>query len=268
MSTMQPTLHMALRAVRSAGEMIYRAYERREHADIQSKGVHDYVTATDRKVEQFIREQLRATYPEHGFIGEEFGHDGSERESVWILDPIDGTTNFIHGFPQFAISLALQVRGHTELAIVFDPLRREEFTALRGGGARLGNHRLRLPACKGLNDALIGTGFPFRPDQMPDMDDYLRVFRQVAEHSAGIRRAGAASLDLAYVAAGRLNGFWENGLSLWDMAAGDLLIREAGGLVTDFQGGHDYLRSGRIVAGHSKVVKSLLTLIHGNELPL
>ncbi len=268
MSTMQPTLNMALRAVRSAGEMIYRAYERRDHADIQSKGVHDYVTATDRKVEQFIREQLSAIYPDHGFIGEELGSDGLERESVWILDPIDGTTNFIHGFPQFAISLALQVRGHTEIGIVYDPLRREEFTALRGGGARLGSHRLRVPVCKGLDDALIGTGFPFRPDQMADMEDYLQVFRQVAERSAGIRRAGAASLDLAYVAAGRLNGFWENGLALWDMAAGDLLIREAGGLVTDFQGGHDYLKSGRIVAGHSKVVKSLLNLIHGKDIRL
>ncbi len=258
---MQPTLNMALRAVRSAGETIARAYERRESFEVIQKGVHDYVTEIDRKVEQMIFQHLRQTYPEHGFLGEESGSSNTNSEFQWILDPLDGTTNFIHGFPQFAISLALKVKGVTEVAIVYDPLRREEFTAVRGRGAKLNNQRLRVSAAKGLQDSLIGTGFPFRPEQMSGMDRYLTSFKEIAAQSAGLRRAGAAALDLAYVAAGRLDGFWESGLSIWDMAAGDLLIREAGGLVTDHQGGLGYLNNGQIVAGPPKVVKALLTIL-------
>ncbi len=258
---MQPTLNIALPIVRSAGEFIMRAYERKDSFSVTQKSAHDFVTEIDHKVEQYIFERLQQNYPAYGYLGEESGTQPSDSEHLWILDPLDGTTNFIHGFPQFAISLALKVKGITELAIVYDPVLREEFTALRGRGARMNNHRLRVTAIAGLNDALIGTGFPFRPEQMPQLPSYLKTLSEVARLSAGIRRAGAAALDLAWVAAGRLDGFWESGLSLWDMAAGDLLIREAGGLVTDYQGGVSYLEQGQIVAGNARVVKALLGIL-------
>ncbi len=258
---MLPALNIALRAVRAAGEIIMRSYERQDSFTITQKGAHDFVTEIDQKVEQAIFRQLRQTYPDHAFLGEESGASVENSDFLWILDPLDGTTNFIHGFPQFAISLALRVKGITELAIVYDPLAREEFTAVRGRGAKLNSRRLRVSQQPGIRDALIGTGFPFRPEQMSQMDQYLHVFQEVARQSAGIRRAGAAALDLAYVAAGRLDGFWESGLSIWDIAAGDLLIREAGGLVTDYAGGHDYLEKGSIIAGNARMVKALLTLI-------
>ncbi len=258
---MLPTLNIALRAVRAAGEIIMRSYERQDSFTITQKGAHDFVTEIDQKVEHTLFKQLRQTYPDHAFLGEESGATPTESDYLWILDPLDGTTNFIHGFPQFAISLALRVKGVTELAIVYDPLAREEFTAVRGRGAKLNSRRLRVSQQPGIRDSLIGTGFPFRPEQMSQMETYLKVFREVARQSAGIRRAGAAALDLAYVAAGRLDGFWESGLSIWDIAAGDLLIREAGGLVTDHLGGHDYLDKGNIVAGNPKMVKSILNLI-------
>lgn len=261
---MQPMLNMALRAARAAGNIIAQSAERIDLVDVEAKGVNDYVTKVDRTAEKAIMEVLLKAYPDHGFLGEENGKregKGEGADWLWIIDPLDGTTNFIHGFPQFAVSIAVKYRGVTEHAVVLDPIKREEFTASRGGGAAMNGRRLRVTARKTLEGALIGTGFPFRPDQHTHIDHYLAMFKEVALQTAGIRRAGAAALDLAYVAAGRLDGFFEFGLQNWDMAAGDLLIREAGGLVCDFAGGHNYLDSGNVVAANPKLLKALLTTL-------
>jgi myo-inositol-1(or 4)-monophosphatase len=257
-------LNMALRAARVAGEIIAKASDRIDPVDFEAKGMNDYVTRVDQAAERSIIDALRKTYPDHSFHGEESGFSegrGDGKDWLWIIDPLDGTTNFIHGVPQYAVSIAAQYKGQTEHAVVLDPIKREEFTASRGYGAFMNSRRLRVNTRKGLEGALIGTGFPFRPDQHAHIDNYLRMFRDIAMQTAGIRRPGAASLDLAYVAAGRYDGFFEFGLSSWDMAAGDLLIREAGGLVCDFAGGHNYLKSGNIVAGNPKVLKALLGAI-------
>ena len=261
---MQPMLTMALRAANLAGDIIAKAADRLDLVDVEAKGFNDYVTQVDRAAERAIIEFVRKTYPDHAIQAEESGFSAGkngEEDWLWIIDPLDGTTNFIHGFPQFAVSIAIRHKGVTEHAVVLDPIRREAFSASRGHGASMNGRRLRVAERRGLEGSLIGTGIPFRPDQMAQMDDYLQVFKTVATQSAGIRRAGAASLDLAYVAAGRLDGFFEIGLSPWDIAAGELIVREAGGLVGDFNGGHDYLRSGNIICGNVKVFKGLLTAI-------
>ncbi len=264
--SMQPMLTMAVRAAKQAGEMIAKAAQQLQFIDIEveAKGVNDFVTRVDKDAERIIIESLRKAYPIHSFQAEECGYiegKGEGKEWVWIIDPLDGTTNFIHGFPQFAVSIAVQYKGVTEHAVVYDPLNEECFSASRGYGTTLNGRRLRVTERRGLEGSLIGTGFPFRPDQHTYLDSYLSAFKDVALNTAGIRRAGAAALDLAYVAAGRLDGFFELGLSPWDMAAGDLLIREAGGFVCDMAGGHDYLKTGNIVAGNIRVMKALVTTI-------
>ena len=261
---MQPMLTMALRAANLAADIIAKAADRLDLVDVEAKGLNDYVTQVDKAAERAIIEFVRKTYPTHAIQAEESGFQagkGGEQEWLWIIDPLDGTTNFIHGFPQYAVSIAIQQHGVTEHAVVLDPLRREAFSASRGSGAAMNGRRLRVPERRGLEGALIGTGFPFRPDQMHAMDGYLNMFKAVAGQTAGMRRAGSAALDLAYVAAGRLDGFFEFGLAPWDIAAGELIIREAGGLVSDFTGGHGYLESGNIVAGNAKVFKGLLTTL-------
>lgn len=261
---MQPMLNMALRAARAAGDIISQSAERVDLVDVEAKGLNDFVTKVDRAAEKAILNVLQKTYPTHSFLGEETGLSEGKGEGadwLWIIDPLDGTTNFIHGFPQFAVSIAVQYKGVTEHGIVLDPMRREEFTASRGRGASMNGRRLRVTSLKTLEGGLLGTGFPFRPDQQQHMGNYLGMFKDVAMQTAGIRRAGAASLDLAYVAAGRLDGFFEFGLQPWDIAAGDLLIRESGGLVSDFAGGHNYLDSGNVAAGNPKLLKALLTTL-------
>ncbi|MBQ0713754.1 MAG: inositol-1-monophosphatase [Paraperlucidibaca sp.] len=261
---MQPMLTMALRAANLAADIIAKAADRLDLVDVEAKGLNDYVTQVDIAAERAIIEFVRKTYPGHSIQAEESGATagkGEDADWLWIIDPLDGTTNFIHGFPQYAISIAVQYRGVTEHAVVLDPLKREAFSASRGSGATMNGRRLRVSDRRTLEGALIGTGFPFRPDQMHAMDGYLNMFKAVATQTAGLRRAGAASLDLAYVAAGRLDGFFEFGLAPWDIAAGELIIREAGGLVSDFTGGHGYLTSGNIVAGNPKIFKGLLTTL-------
>ncbi|MEM9058608.1 MAG: inositol monophosphatase family protein, partial [Pseudomonadota bacterium] len=203
-----------------------------------------------------VAQQLRA---DHGFLGEESGRSGGNDEYLWIIDPLDGTTNYLHGFPVFAVSLALKVKGRLEHAVVYDPLRQETFTASRGTGALLDGRRIRVSGRKGLDGALIGTGFPYREGD--DIDRYLGMFRRVMTRAAGVRRPGAAALDLAYVAAARLDGFWELNLKPWDIAGGSLLIREAGGMVSDIDGAETYLDSGNVVAGSPKVFKELLAAL-------
>ncbi len=248
-------LNIAVRAARSAGNIIARAVERVDSFDVTLKGQNDFVSEIDFQAEQEIIKILRKAYPDHAILAEESGsHSGDEY--CWIIDPLDGTTNFLHGFPQFAVSIALQHKGQLEQAVIYDPMRQELFTASRGAGAKLNDRRLRVTKLKGLDGALLGTGFPFRMQQ--HLDAYIATFKALHNLTAGIRRPGSAALDLAYVAAGRLDGFWEIGLSPWDMAAGALLIEEAGGLVSDFSGGNEFLATGNVVAGSPRVFKAIL----------
>jgi len=257
-SIMHPMLNTAVKAARKAGSIINRASLDVDLVKVASKGRSDFVTEVDRAAEQAIVDILLKAYPDHAILAEESGASG-DSEYTWIIDPLDGTTNFIHGFPQYAVSIALRHREHVTQAVVYDPTRNELFTASRGRGAFLNERRIRVSKRSKLSECLIGTGFPFR--SFEHLDEYVRMFRSVTEHTAGIRRPGAAALDLAYVAAGRLDGFWEIGLSPWDMAAGSLLILEAGGLVSDFKGEAAYLEEGRIVCGAPKIFPQLLSLV-------
>ncbi len=254
-------LNIATRAARRAGDLIVRALDNIDYLIIDNKGRNDFVSEVDRAAEKEIIQILRKAYPDHHFLGEEGGRQGKaeKEEFLWIIDPLDGTTNFLHGFPQFAVSIALQHRGQLEQAVVYDPLRQELFTASRGRGAILNNRRIRVSGHTTLMGSLLGTGFPFK--QQEHLDAYLNMFRALFKDSAGIRRAGAASLDLAYVACGRLDGFWEIGLQPWDMAAGVLLIQEAGGLVSDFTGNDRYMEGGNIVSGTPKLQQVICQMI-------
>ncbi len=256
---MNPALNIAIRAARSAGNLIVRYIERVDGLAVTTKARNDFVTEVDRMAEQEIIRILRRAYPGHGILAEETGEQPGRDEHVWVIDPLDGTTNFLHGFPQYAVSIALKSRGRVEQGVVYDPLRQELFAAGHGEGARLDDRRIRVSRRQGLGGALIGTGFPFKHPN--HLDAYLAMFRTLLTEASDLRRAGAAALDLAYVAAGRLDGFWEIGLKEWDMAAGTLLIREAGGLVGDFSAGEDYLTTGNVIAGPPKVFRALVGAI-------
>ncbi len=257
-------LNIAVRAARNAGNLIVRALDRVGQLSVTAKSRNDFVTEVDKQAEQEIIATLRKSYPNHGILAEESGTQAGD-EYQWIIDPLDGTTNFLHGFPQFAVSIALQHGKRLEQAVVYDPLSQELFTASRGAGAQLNEMRIRVATRTSLDGALLGTGFPFKDQQ--HLDAYLEMFRALLPPTAGIRRAGSAALDLAYVASGRLDGFWEIGLSKWDMAAGILLIQEAGGLVGDLSGGHDYLESGNLVTGNPKVFAAMLKKIRPHITP-
>jgi myo-inositol-1(or 4)-monophosphatase len=259
---MQPMTTIALRAARKAGEIIARATEQVDLLDVEQKGVNDFVTEVDKAAEKEVIYHISKAHPDHGFLGEEGGHQGNpDSEYQWIIDPLDGTTNFIRGIPHFAVSIACLYKGQLEHAVIYDPMRREEFITSRGRGAQLNGHRIRVSPRKSLDGALVGTGIPYKARSEEHIPAYMDSLEAIAKQTAGVRRAGAASLDLAYVAAGRLDGFWEIGLNRWDIAAGALLIREAGGLISDFKGGSDYLESGNIVAGNPKCFKAILQTV-------
>ncbi len=259
---MQPMLNIALRAARKAGDLVARASEQLDRIKVESKGENNFVTEIDRKAEQEIIYHLQKAYPDHAFLCEESGETGNPDAAYrWIIDPIDGTTNFVRGIPHFCISIACVYNGQLEHAVVLDPIRREEFTASRGRGAQLNGRRVRVTMAPTLEGTLIGTGIPFKARAEQHIPAYMKSLEAVASETAGIRRAGSAALDLAYVAAGRLDGFWEIGLNKWDIAAGILLVREAGGLLSDFQGGGNYFESGNIVAANPKCLKGLLQAI-------
>ncbi|MCR9106529.1 MAG: inositol monophosphatase [Gammaproteobacteria bacterium] len=259
---MEPMTTIALRAARKAGEQIVRASDDIDRFEVKAKGVNNFVTEVDVAAEQEIIYQLRKAYPDHAILGEESGLTGSpEADYCWVVDPLDGTTNFIHGIPHFAISIACLYKGKLEHAVVLDPVRREEFVASRGRGAQLNGRRIRVGNKPSLEGALLGTGIPFKNHCDEQLTPYAESLRVLASRSAGIRRAGAASLDLAYVAAGRLDAFWELGLSKWDIAAGALLIKEAGGLVADVDGSENYMASGNIVCGSPKCFKAVLQAV-------
>ncbi len=255
---MHPVLNIAVKAARRAGSVIARASMDGTALEVHSKRANDFVTQVDRAAEAAAIDVIRKAYPDHGILAEESGEsaDASRAEYLWIIDPLDGTTNFIHGFPQYCVSIGVRHRGVMTQAVVYDPNKNELFTATRGRGAFLNDRRIRVTRCIRLADALVATGFPFK--ELSRIDRYLGQLRTVMTSSAGMRRAGSAALDLAYVAAGRFDAFWELGLSKWDMAAGSLLITEAGGLVADPQGGQDFMESGDIVAGTPKVFAQLL----------
>jgi myo-inositol-1(or 4)-monophosphatase len=252
---MQPLLNIAVRAARRAGDIIVRALPRLESLEVHYKGPNDNVYEKDRPAEADIIETVRRLHPDHAFLGEESGASGSG-DVVWIIDPLDGTTNFLHGNPVFAVSIGVQVRGRMEHAVVFDPMRQELFTASRGDGAQLDGRRMRVSKQTTLEGSLIATGFPFRSDS-PWIDEYLAMLKEVMTKAAGLRRPGAASLDLAYVAAGRVDGFWELGLKPWDTAAGSLLITEAGGRIGTLTG-DEYKQGGHIIGGTPKVYAALV----------
>ena len=253
-------LTIAVRAARAAGDIIVRAMDRVDLLNITPKGRNDFVSDVDRQAEREIVSILQRAYPDHAVLGEEDGFQGAARSDyVWVIDPLDGTTNFLHGFPQFAVSIALFYRGRVERGVVYDPVRQELFTAVRGAGATLNNRRLRVTKQKGMIGALLGTGIPFKDQSY--LDAYLGMLKSLLKDAAGIRRAGSAALDLAYVAAGRFDGFWEIGLMKWDMAAGVLLVQEAGGIVTDLEGRDNYFETGSVVCANPKLHQSMLELI-------
>ena len=254
---MHPMLNIAVRAARRAGSLINRAALAGGGLEVKSKRANDFVTEVDRSAEASIIETVRKAYPEHAILGEESGaHSPANAEYRWIIDPLDGTTNFIHGFPHYCVSIGVEHRGILAHAVVYDAPRDELFTASKGRGAFLNDRRIRVSKCQKLGDALMGTGFPYR--ELDRLDLYMKQLRTMMERSSGVRRAGAAALDLAYVACGRLDGFWELGLSPWDMAAGALLIQEAGGLVADLQGEQGFLDRGDICASAPKLFPALL----------
>ncbi len=254
---MQALLNIAVRAARRAGEVIGRNLNNLEALTVTTKGRNDFVSEVDRAAEAEIVAIIRRHYPQHAILAEESGAQG-ESDTRWIIDPLDGTTNFLHGFPVFAVSIACEIKGRIEHAVVYDPMRQELFTASRGAGAHLDNRRIRVSKQRTLEGALIGTGFPFRANDRY-IDAYFAMLRAASQIAAGIRRPGAAALDLAYVAAGRTDGFWELGLAPWDTAAGTLLVQEAGGHIGTLTG-EPYRQGGYVVAGTPKVYAAMIEL--------
>lgn len=255
---MHPMLNIAVKAARRAGNLIHRAADNLDHLTVTKKSNADYVSEVDRAAERTIIETLLDAYPNHAILAEESGAQG-ESEYLWIIDPLDGTTNFLHGYQQYAVSIALQHNGVLTQAVIYDPTKNDLFTATRGRGAYLNDRRIRVSKRTELADSLIGTGFPY--SKFDHLDAYMDILRDMMQKTAGLRRPGSAALDLAYTAAGRYDGFFETALKPWDIAAGCLLITEAGGLVGDLQGNDTYLRSGHLCAGNPKVFSQLLQVI-------
>ncbi len=260
-SNLHPMLNVAIKAARAAGAIINRAALDVEAVRISQKQVNDFVTEVDHASEQAIIDTLLGAYPNHGIWGEETGrtHGNGKSDHVWIIDPLDGTTNFIHGFPVYCVSIALQVQGRIEQAVIYDPTRNDLFTATRGRGAYLNERRIRVSKRTVLKQCLISTGFPFRPGD--DFKTYLKMMSDIMQRTTGLRRPGAAALDLAYVAAGFSDGFFETGLSPWDVAAGSLLVTEAGGLVGNFSGDADFLEQKECVAANPRIYGQLVALL-------
>ena len=254
-------LNVAIKAARAAGAIINRAALDVEAVRISQKQVNDFVTEVDHASEKIIIETLLTAYPDHGILAEESGteHGNAASDHIWIIDPLDGTTNFIHGFPVYCVSIALQVRGKIEQAVIYDPTRNDLFTATKGRGAFMNDRRLRVSKRIRLPECIISTGFPFRKGD--NFNQYLRMMGDVMQRTAGLRRPGSAALDLAYVAAGFTDGFFETGLSPWDVAAGSLLVTEAGGLIGNFTGESDFLEQKECLAGAPRIYGQLVTLL-------
>ena len=250
--------NVAVMAARRGGAILIRHLNKLDKLKVEKKGHNDFVSDADRAAEEAVIEVIRNHYPNHAVLAEESGKQG-ESDTVWIIDPLDGTTNYLHGFPQFCVSVGVQVKGRMEAAAVYDPMRPEIFAAARGDGATLDDRKIRVSGRKEMDYALIGTGFPFRQTGS-DMGPYLAMLGKVIKNTAGVRRPGAAALDLCYVAAGRLDGFWEIGLKPWDLAAGSLIIREAGGIISGLDGSENYLDAGHVLCGTPKIYSGLAKL--------
>ena len=255
---MHPMLNIAVKAARRAGNLIHRAADNLDHLTVTKKSNADYVSEVDKAAERTIIETILDVYPTHAILAEESGSQG-ESEYLWIIDPLDGTTNFLHGYQQYSVSIALQHNGVLTQAVIYDPTKNDLFTATRGRGAFLNDRRIRVSKRGELADSLIGTGFPY--SKFDHLDAYMDILKDMMKKTAGLRRPGSAALDLAYTAAGRYDGFFETGLKPWDIAAGCLLITEAGGLVSDLQGNDSYLRSGHLCAGNPRIFAQMLQVI-------
>ena len=252
-------LNIAIRAAHRAGDFIVRKINKVPDLKVEVKARNDYVSEVDREAEALIIEELLKAYPSHGIVAEESGVIEASDEYRWIIDPLDGTTNYLHGFPHYAVSIACEHRGRLSHGVIYDPFKQELFAASRGDGATLNNRRIRVNNLKTVKGALLATGFPFKnPD---NLDEFLKLFNAFFSSVSDIRRAGSAALDMAYVAAGRLDGYWESGLNSWDLAAGALIVREAGGLVTDYSGDGHFLENGQIVVGNPRIIADMLRTI-------
>ena len=255
---MHALLNVAVMAARRAGAVLIRKMSNLEKLNVEQKGHNDFVSDADYAAEKAVINCILKHYPDHAILAEESGAQG-ESDHLWIIDPLDGTTNYLHGFPVFAVSIGLRINGRMEHGVVYDPIRQELFTASRGDGAQLDGRRIRISGQKQLERALIGTGFPVR-ELEAGLSPYLNMLGKVLRNTAGVRRPGAAALDLAYVAAGRLDAFWETGLSPWDLAAGSLILREAGGIISGLDGSEDFLETGHVLCGTPKIYKDLAKL--------
>jgi|TARA_B110000116_G_scaffold266020_1_gene276114 myo-inositol-1(or 4)-monophosphatase len=255
---MHAMLNVAVMAARHGGDILIRNLNKLEKLNVEKKGRNDFVSDADLAAEKAVIDVILKHHPDHAILAEESGQRG-ESDTVWIIDPLDGTTNFLHGFPVFCVSVAVTHKGRLEHGVVYDPLRQEMFTASRGQGAQLEGHKIRVSGRVDLERALIGTGFPYR-DSNEAFDPYIKMLVKAMENTTGVRRTGAAALDLCYVAAGRLDAFWETGLKPWDLAAGTLIIRESGGLISGLDGSEDFMDSGHVLCGSSKIYTGLAKL--------
>jgi myo-inositol-1(or 4)-monophosphatase len=259
---MHPMLNTAIMAAREAGDIIARSADRIDSLHIEIKDINDFVSEVDRNAESIIINTLKKAYPDHAFLGEETGYTEGTAEYEWIIDPLDGTTNFLYSIPHYSVSIALKRRGKLYQAVIYDPIKDDLFTASKGQGATLNNRRIRVKNRRDMHGALLTTGVPYRPDQQHLVDPYLASLKALIPDTAGIRRPGSAALDLAYVAAGRYDGFWEFTLHEWDIAAGVLMVQEAGGMVSDLKGGNDHMKTGDIVAASPKVFKEMIKRLY------
>ncbi|ANO50806.1 inositol monophosphatase family protein [Woeseia oceani] len=255
---MHALLNVAIMAARRGGDTLVRSLNKLDKIKVEQKGRNDFVSEADRTAERAVIETIQKHYPDHAILAEESGQHG-ESEYVWVIDPLDGTTNFLHGFPVFCVSIAVLHNGRPEHAAVYDPLRQELFTASRGAGAQLDGRRIRVSRQSNMERALLGTGFPYRDSNLA-LEPYLKMLQKSLQATSGVRRAGSAALDLCYVAAGRLDGFWETGLKSWDIAAGALLIREAGGIISGLDGSENFLESGHVLAATPKIYSGMARL--------
>ncbi len=253
---MHPMLNIAVKAARRAGAIINRASQDIGTLTVKSKNYNDFVSEVDVAAERVIIDTLKDAYPDHGFLGEESGSSENQSDFIWIIDPLDGTTNFLHNFPQYCVSIALQHKGEITQAVIYEPNRNDLYTATKGRGAFLNDKRIRVSKCDKLQQSLIGTGFPFR--DFKHLDTYLAMFKSMLQKTSGIRRPGSAALDLAYVANGSLDAFWEIGLSPWDIAAGALLVQEAGGIISNLNGKNGWLESGNVLAASPKIYDAMV----------
>ncbi|MBF4435990.1 inositol-1-monophosphatase [Vibrio anguillarum] len=260
---MHPMLNIAIRAARKAGNHIAKSLENTEKIETTQKGTNDFVTNVDKEAETMIIDTIKSSYPEHSIVAEENGLiDGKDKDVQWIIDPLDGTTNFVKGLPHFAVSIAVRIKGKTEVACVYDPMRNELFTAQRGAGAQLNNLRLRVKQLKDLQGTILATGFPYKQKQ--HAESFMKIMSALFVECADFRRTGSPALDLCYLASNRVDGYFELGLRPWNLAAGELIAREAGVILTDFSGGTEYMKSGNIVGSSARGVKAILKHIRDN----